>query len=52
VVLGSLVIGSLENGLDLLNVNSSVKFILQGIVLLVAVTVDALVRRRNAAAGR
>jgi D-xylose transport system permease protein len=52
VVLGSLIIGGLANGLDLLNVNSSVKFILQGIVLLLAVTIDAVVRRRSAAAGR
>ncbi len=48
VVLGSLVIGSLDNGLDLLNQEQSVKNVVQGIVLLLAVTVDALVRRNNA----
>lgn len=52
VVLGSLVIGSLANGLDLLNANPDVKYILQGIVLLAAVTIDAVLRRRRAATGR
>jgi len=52
VVLGSLVIGSLDNGLDLLNQEQSVKNIVQGVVLLLAVTVDALVRRANASKGR
>lgn len=45
VVLGALVIGSLDNGLDLLNQDQSVKSIVQGAVLLLAVTADALVRR-------
>ncbi len=45
VVLGSLVIGSLENGLDLLNQEQSIKNIVQGIVLVLAVTADALLRR-------
>lgn len=52
VILGALVIGSLDNGLDLLNQEQSVKNIVQGGVLLLAVTVDALVRRSNAAKGR
>jgi D-xylose transport system permease protein len=45
VILGALVIGSLDNGLDLLNQDQSVKNIVQGVVLLLAVTADALVRR-------
>lgn len=45
VVLGALVIGSLDNGLDLLNQDQGVKNIVQGAVLLLAVTVDAVVRR-------
>jgi D-xylose transport system permease protein len=52
VVLGSLIIGSLENGLDLLNQGTDVKLMVEGVVLLIAVTADAIVRRRNAASGR
>jgi D-xylose transport system permease protein len=52
VVLGALIIGSLDNGLDLLNQDQSVKAIVQGAVLLLAVTVDAVVRRANPAKGR
>lgn len=49
VVLGALIIGSLDNGLDLLNQDQSVKAIVQGAVLLLAVTVDAVVRRASPA---
>ncbi|XGV99720.1 MAG: sugar ABC transporter permease [Leptolyngbya sp. BL-A-14] len=52
VVLGALIIGSLDNGLDLLNQDQSVKAIVQGAVLLLAVTVDAVVRRSNPNRGR
>jgi D-xylose transport system permease protein len=45
VVLGALVIGSLDNGLDLLNQEQGVKNMVQGGVLLLAVTADAIVRR-------
>lgn len=45
VVLGALVIGSLDNGLDLLNQEQGVKNIVQGAVLVLAVTADAIVRR-------
>jgi D-xylose transport system permease protein len=48
VVLGSLIIGSLENGLDLLNQGTDVKLMVEGVVLLIAVTADAITRRRNA----
>ena len=46
VVLGSLVIGSLANGLALLGQSSDVVYMVQGVVLLIAVTADAVLRRR------
>ena len=52
VVLGSLVIGSLSNGLALLNQNTDVIYMVEGVVLIIAVTVDALVRRRSLVTGR
>jgi D-xylose transport system permease protein len=52
VILGALVIGSLDNGLDLLNQDQSVKNMVQGAVLVLAVTVDALVRRSNPIRGK
>jgi len=51
-LLGALVIGSIANGMDLLNVQSSIKFMVTGAVLLVAVTIDAVSRRGRATAGR
>jgi D-xylose transport system permease protein len=48
VVLGSLIIGSLENGLDLLSQGTDVKLMVEGAVLIIAVTADAISRRRNA----
>lgn len=50
-LLGALVIGSLSNGLDLFNAGSAIKFIVSGVILLAAVTVDALSRRRRLQAG-
>lgn len=50
-MLGALVIGSVSNGMDLLSVSSSVKFMITGVVLLLAVTIDS-VARRNAAVRR
>ncbi|MDQ6662054.1 MAG: inner-membrane translocator [Chloroflexota bacterium] len=52
IVLGVLIIGSLENGLDLKSQGSDVKQMIEGAVLLFAVTVDALVRRAQARSGR
>jgi D-xylose transport system permease protein len=52
VILGSLVIGSLENGLTLLNQEQSVKNVVQGVVLLLAVTLDAVVRRNSSVKGK
>ena len=51
-LLGGLVILSIENGMNLLGVESSTKFMVQGGVLLLAATVDALSRRGRQAAGR
>ncbi|GHO67449.1 ABC transporter permease [Ktedonobacter sp. SOSP1-52] len=45
VVLGALIIGGLENGLDLRSQGTDIKEIVEGIVLVLAVTADALVRR-------
>jgi D-xylose transport system permease protein len=51
-LLGALVIGSISNGMDLLALASSVKFMITGAVLLAAVTIDAVSRRGRLAAGR
>jgi D-xylose transport system permease protein len=50
--LGALVIGSVSNGMDLLTLPSSVKFMIACAVLLLAVTVDAVSRRGRESAGR
>jgi D-xylose transport system permease protein len=46
-LLGAVVIGSISNGMDLLGLNSDVKYMITGGVLLAAVTVDALARRQR-----
>jgi D-xylose transport system permease protein len=51
-LLGGLVIFSIENGMNLLGVESSTKFMVTGGVLLLAATVDAVSRRGRQAAGR
>ncbi|MBV8527953.1 MAG: ABC transporter permease [Candidatus Dormibacteraeota bacterium] len=51
-VLGGLVIGAIYNGLYLLGLAAQYQFIATGIVLLVAVTVDALSRRGAATGAR
>jgi D-xylose transport system permease protein len=51
-LLGALVIGSISNGMDLLAYESSVKFMVTGAVLLIAVIIDALARNRRQASGR
>jgi D-xylose transport system permease protein len=51
-VLGGLVIAIIANGLGLLQVSAYLNFIITGGVLLLAATVDALARRRAAAAPR
>ncbi|HEX7245410.1 MAG TPA: sugar ABC transporter permease [Solirubrobacterales bacterium] len=51
-LLGATVIGSIANGMNLLALESSVKFMITGGVLLAAVIVDALARSRRQAEGR
>ncbi|HEX2084713.1 MAG TPA: sugar ABC transporter permease [Solirubrobacteraceae bacterium] len=51
-LLGALVIGSISNGMDLLGLESSVKYMITGAVLLAAVVLDAAARKRRAATGR
>ena len=48
---GALVIGSISNGMDLLGYVSSIKYMVTGGVLLLAVTIDAVSRRSRRAAG-
>ncbi|MGH2762218.1 MAG: sugar ABC transporter permease [Thermoleophilaceae bacterium] len=51
-LLGALVIQSISNGMDLQGLESSVKFMVTGAVLLAAVVIDAIARRQRQAAGR
>ncbi|HEX7289659.1 MAG TPA: sugar ABC transporter permease [Conexibacter sp.] len=51
-LLGGLVIGSITNGMDLLALPSSTKYMVTGGVLLAAVVVDAAARQRRQQAGR
>jgi D-xylose transport system permease protein len=50
-VLGALVVGSVQNGLDLLGQPAAIKSIATGLILALAVLLDALGRRRRAARG-
>jgi D-xylose transport system permease protein len=50
-LLGALVIGAIANGMDLLAFASSIRFMVTGGVLLVAVTLDAYTRSRREASG-
>lgn len=51
-ILGALVIAAIDNGLGLLGLGSGQKFVITGIVLLIAVTVDAVSRRTQSVAGK
>jgi len=48
-MLGAIVIGSISNGMDLLGLDSDVKFMITGAVLLAAVTIDAATKLRRQA---
>ena len=50
-LLGIVVIISISSGLTLMNLNSSVRFMITGAVLLLAVIIDSISRRSRAAAG-
>jgi D-xylose transport system permease protein len=51
-LLGALVVGAVGNGLDLLGESAAVKNTATGVILLAAVAIDALSRRRRQLAGR
>ena len=51
-LLGALIIASIANGMSLLGYSSATQFIVTGIILLAAVTLDTISRRRLAASGR
>ncbi len=51
-ILGGAVIAVIDNGMGLLGASSGTKFVVTGLVLLVAASVDALSRRRAATTGR
>jgi D-xylose transport system permease protein len=50
-VIGGAVIAVIDNGMGLLGFSSGTKFLVTGLILLVAASVDALARRRAAASG-
>lgn len=50
-LLGSVLIGSIANGMDLLSMPSSYRFVVTGAVLVLAVVVDAIARRKAALRG-
>ncbi len=50
-LLGALIIASVENGMGLLGLPSGVKFVVNGLVLLAAVLIDALSRRSRKTSG-
>ena len=51
-LLGALVIASIDNGLGLLGLSSGTKFVVTGMVLLLAVAVDSISRRGREQSGR
>jgi len=51
-VIGGLVIAVIANGLPLITQQSGIQFVVTGLVLLVAASVDAISRRRAASSGR
>ena len=51
-LLGIIVIQSISSGLTLLNLNSALRFMITGLVLAIAVSVDSLARKSRAAHGQ
>ncbi len=51
-LMGSLVIATVANGIDLLGYSSAIKYMVTGAILLAAVTLDTVSRRRLERAGR
>jgi len=50
-ILGGLVIASIDNGMGLLGLSAAARYVVTGIVLVVAVTIDALASRGRASSG-
>lgn len=48
---GALIIASIQNGMDLLGLNTGTKYVITGLVLLAAVTIDSLSKRGRATSG-
>ncbi len=51
-MLGILVLQAIQSGLNLIGVDSSVRFMVTGAVLLLAVAIDSVSRRARASSGR
>lgn len=51
-LMGSLVIATVANGIDLLGYSSAINYMVTGLTLLAAVTLDTVSRRRLARSGR
>jgi D-xylose transport system permease protein len=51
-LLGAAVIATIANGIDLIGYSAATRFIVTGLILLAAVTLDTVSRRRLAASGR
>jgi D-xylose transport system permease protein len=49
---GGVIIGMISNGIDLVGYTDAIKLITTGVILLAAVTLDTVLRRRQAAVGR
>ena len=50
-ILGGLVIASIDNGMGLLGLAAAMRYVVTGIVLIIAVTIDALASRGRASSG-
>lgn len=50
-ILGGLVIASIDNGMGLLGLSAAARYVVTGVVLVVAVTIDALASRGRASSG-
>jgi D-xylose transport system permease protein len=50
-LVGGIVIGSIQNGLDLINSTTQVQWTVEGIVLIIAVVIDSLVSRASPESG-
>ena len=51
-LLGAMITQTIANGIDLVGYSDATKYIVTGVILLAAVTLDTVLRRRQAATGR